>query len=95
VNFDGKVVLVTGAASGIGAECARKFARRGARVVAAGTSMLQAAPPEVAAAAVEMAPVKRTGRPGEVAAFICFLASEETSFVTGSYHAVDGGHLAQ
>jgi 3-oxoacyl-[acyl-carrier protein] reductase len=32
-GFDGKVVLVTGAAGGLGAEMARAFAREGARVV--------------------------------------------------------------
>lgn len=32
-DFDGKVVLVTGAASGIGAACAQAFAARGARLV--------------------------------------------------------------
>ncbi len=34
-DFDGKVALVTGAASGIGRESARQFADRGARVVVA------------------------------------------------------------
>jgi len=33
--FDGKVVLITGGASGIGAECARQFIAQGARVVLA------------------------------------------------------------
>lgn len=77
-----------------------EYAQAGVRVVAVGpgaidTPMTQAAPPEVAKAAIEMAPAKRPGRPEEVAAAICFLASPEASFITGSYHAVDGGYLAQ
>jgi NAD(P)-dependent dehydrogenase (short-subunit alcohol dehydrogenase family) len=35
-RFDGKVAIVTGATSGIGAETARAFAREGAKVVVAG-----------------------------------------------------------
>lgn len=35
MNFKDKVTIVTGAASGIGAACARNFAQRGAKVVAA------------------------------------------------------------
>jgi NAD(P)-dependent dehydrogenase (short-subunit alcohol dehydrogenase family) len=35
MNFKDKVTIVTGAASGIGAACARNFAERGAKVVAA------------------------------------------------------------
>ena len=34
-RFEGKVAVVTGAASGIGAETARRFAREGARLVLA------------------------------------------------------------
>lgn len=34
-DFEGKVVLITGGASGIGLECARHFIRRGARVMIA------------------------------------------------------------
>jgi 2,3-dihydro-2,3-dihydroxybenzoate dehydrogenase len=35
-QFDGCVVLITGATSGIGAECAREFARRGASLMLTG-----------------------------------------------------------
>jgi NAD(P)-dependent dehydrogenase (short-subunit alcohol dehydrogenase family) len=39
--------------------------------------------------------VKRLGTSAEVAALIVFLASNAASFITGSYHLVDGGYTAQ
>ncbi|MHB1102115.1 MAG: SDR family NAD(P)-dependent oxidoreductase [Devosia sp.] len=40
-------------------------------------------------------PVGRLGTAEEVAALTCFLLSDEASFITGSYHLVDGGYSAQ
>ena len=39
--------------------------------------------------------LNRQGRPAEVAAAVAFLASDESSFVTGADLAVDGGYLAR
>jgi 3-oxoacyl-[acyl-carrier protein] reductase len=40
---------------------------------------------------VERIPMKRIGRPEEVAALIAFLASEECSFSTGATYDLSGG----
>jgi NAD(P)-dependent dehydrogenase (short-subunit alcohol dehydrogenase family) len=40
-------------------------------------------------------PIGRLGRADEVAALTCFLLSDAASFITGSYHLVDGGYVAQ
>lgn len=39
-------------------------------------------------------PLKRIGRPEEIAALVVFLASEESSYITGSTFFADGGWLA-
>ena len=38
--------------------------------------------------------LNRIGRPIEVARLAAFLISEDSSFITGSYHLVDGGLIA-
>ena len=40
-------------------------------------------------------PVGRLGEAAEVSALTCFLLSDQASFITGSYHLVDGGYTAQ
>lgn len=40
-------------------------------------------------------PLKRLGQPIDIARAVAFLASEETSFITGTHLMVDGGYTAQ
>ncbi len=40
-------------------------------------------------------PLKRVGKPEEIAQTILFLASDKASFITGASYAVDGGKTAQ
>ncbi len=51
-------------------------------------------PPERIKAFTDATPMKRMGLPLEVAHVALFLASDESSFVTGTDIAVDGGYLA-
>ena len=46
-------------------------------------------------AIANMHPVGRLGKAEEVSALTCFLLSDQASFMTGSYHLVDGGFTAQ
>jgi 3alpha(or 20beta)-hydroxysteroid dehydrogenase len=39
-------------------------------------------------------PLQRASRPEEIAAMVCFLASDDASYCTGAEFVVDGGWLA-
>jgi hypothetical protein len=45
-------------------------------------------------AAISRQPIKRMGRPEEIASAALFFASDESSFCTGASLVVDGGHIA-
>jgi NAD(P)-dependent dehydrogenase (short-subunit alcohol dehydrogenase family) len=80
-------------------ELAVQFAREGIRVNALcpgpiNTPMLRelyAANPEAAARRLVHVPMGRFGKPEEIAAAVAFLASDDSSFMTGTTFLVDGG----
>jgi NAD(P)-dependent dehydrogenase (short-subunit alcohol dehydrogenase family) len=80
---------------------AREVAASGVRVnaVAPGTVETEltlglATTVELAALAVERVPMRRLGRPEEIAAAVAFLSSDAASYVTGHVLVADGGWLA-
>jgi len=78
---------------------AAELAERGIRVnvLSPGptdTAMIAGTPPEVREQIAALIPLKRLGQPADIAKVALFLASDDSSFVTGIDLSVDGG-LAQ
>ena len=80
---------------------AMEYAKQGVRINSVGpgfidTPMLSKNLDEAALGYIRgLHPIGRLGTAEEVAALTCFLLSDEASFITGSYHLVDGGYVAQ
>jgi 3-oxoacyl-(acyl-carrier-protein) reductase len=55
------------------------------------TQMTQAIPAEVKDKFIGKIPMRRIGKPEDIAAIVCFLASDESNYVTGQCIQVDGG----
>ncbi len=58
------------------------------------TPLLDKMDPVVRKALEDKHALKRLGRSEEVAALVAWLASDDASFATGTYYAIDGGYLA-
>jgi acetoacetyl-CoA reductase len=56
-----------------------------------GTDMVMAVPEKVLNQIVAQVPMGRLGGTHEVAYLVSFLASEETSFITGANYSINGG----
>ncbi len=59
------------------------------------TPILENTPNEVIDHLISLVPARRLSKPEEVANAVLFLASDESSFVTGANLLVDGGYTAQ
>ncbi len=57
------------------------------------TPMLEINSPEMNAAMVAHSPMRRIGKPIEIAQAVLFLASDESAFMTGAHVPVDGGAI--
>lgn len=80
---------------------AMEYAAQGLRINAVGPGFIDTPllsknlTPETLQYVAGLHPIQRLGRPEEVSALTCFLLSDRASFITGSYHLVDGGYVSQ
>jgi NAD(P)-dependent dehydrogenase (short-subunit alcohol dehydrogenase family) len=85
---------------GITRNAALEYGSKGVRVNAVGpafieTPLLANLDDAFRQGLIALHPIGRLGKSEEVAALVLFLLSEKASFITGSYHLVDGGYTSQ
>lgn len=103
VGFQGAGAYVTAKHGLVGMtkNAALEYAKEGLRVNVVGPGFIQTPmisenlTEEQVDMIKELHPVGHLGTPEEVAELVLWLSSEQASFVTGSYYAVDGGYLAR
>lgn len=103
VAFSGSSAYVTAKHGmlGLTKAAAIEYAGQGIRVTAVGPGFIDTPllsknlDADTLASLAALHPIGRLGRSEEVAALTCFLLSDKASFMTGSYHLVDGGYVAQ
>lgn len=88
------------ALQGLTKTAAIEYAKQGVRVNAVGPAFIETPlltknlSAEMLAGLASLHPIGRIGKPKEVSALTCFLLSDRASFITGSYHLVDGAYTA-
>ena len=59
------------------------------------TPILSQVPQDIKDVMANQLPIGRLGEAEEIASLICYLLSDEASFITGAIVPIDGGYTAQ